>query len=193
VFSDSDRRNIIVGSVVTLLLVVACVGSMALYRQAVPEQVERDTVNITEASYQSAVDKWVASNLSSYEMTVERGDYAVTLDVSDNGNTTRMVKHFYRGTESRTDDPPEALVHMTVEKLFAQTHDALSKVTTGGLRSFVAGDTSTFYDFEVQFDPTLGYPTRITEYRRLTWVRKDITWRFLEQPDTTVRDFKVLK
>src|SRR5205809_777900 len=80
-FSESNRRNILLGSTGILLMVTACLTTILAYKQVVPSNVDRDTITITRADYEQALEKWRARKVAEYEITVRRNPYEAILRV----------------------------------------------------------------------------------------------------------------
>ncbi len=62
----------LLGSLVVVLVALGCVLGIDLYTTAVPEQVERDTINISQADYEQARARWDAQKISVYELLLCR-------------------------------------------------------------------------------------------------------------------------
>lgn len=197
-FSENDRKNALLASIAIFLMIVACAGSIRLYKQAVPEQVEHDTRNYGLDAYQQALDKWTASGVDSYEMTIHGGDDVVILRVSNGGGSIEVLSHLHQDrpiSETGLDEYSASLRTRTVESMFELAQEVLDTYETDGtetLRNPSDERYIRFYDFEVRFDERLGYPTYMGEYERTTTAAREITWRQRPWAPIEVTDFKVL-
>jgi len=195
-FIENDRKNVIRGAAALLGLIIACLLSVVLYKQLVPGNVERDTINVTREQYEQARAKWQANRPREYELTLERSDHEVTLRISNEVSTTEMVRWLYLGREpDEENDPPlpVELLSMTVEELFLLVDDSLTVVGSSDLPREDEFQSIIFYDFEVKLNETLGYPTHLAWYRRLTKPARELTWRQETESAIEVKDLRVLR
>jgi hypothetical protein len=63
-------------------MIVLCAVTANLYRLTVPEQVDRDTINITRSDYEQALAKWKARGVAEYTITLTRKADRITLRVN---------------------------------------------------------------------------------------------------------------
>ncbi len=198
-FSENDRRNIIIGSLLVIVLTIACVATIRFYKSSVPEQVERDTLNITEADYTQAVAKWRAQNVSEYEMTLHSGADDVTLRVNVGGTDVPQVLKHSHGGSPVTDEVPAGsalLRRMTVDLLFQYANQAVaaSAAQSGAVPSHTSnGEYDFFRDYTVRFDQNRGYPTYFATYQRKAHTSREIVWRETIQAPIEIRALKVIR
>src|SRR5689334_282953 len=91
-FNDSDRRNILTGSLGILLLVLICVGSIAAYERSVPVNVDHNTINISQRDYDAALAKWQARGATQYEVTLAQESDQVSLRITDDGSGSPAIE-----------------------------------------------------------------------------------------------------
>jgi hypothetical protein len=190
--TGNDRKNIVIASVIILALIVACAATIGLYKSAVAEHVDRDTINITRDSYAQALAKWQGQHLKQYQMTVSSDGGEVAMIVAGDGGV-QVLRQSYEGQNVAISDAPGnlgQLRQMTVEHMFQLALDALDKVQKGQSPTQSGdGKSDYFYDYDVHLDAALGYPTYFAEYRRVTRPSREITWREVVQPVIVVKDF----
>ncbi len=194
-FTSDDRKNAIIGAVSVLGLLLTCMVSILLYKSVVAEQVDRSTVNITEDDYRKALARWQASGITEYELKLDRNQAEVTLRVTG-GPNIQVISQSYRGAKvSDLEDIPEVteLQQFTVERLFDTVASSLHTVEAGASAGTNNPQGSYFYDYDIRFDPALGYPTYIMGYRRFTKPSREITWREIIEPAVEVKEFKAIK
>jgi hypothetical protein len=195
--TDDDRKNAIIASVAVLALVVVCVATIGFYKSVVAEHVDRNTINITEESYEQALAKWQAQHITDYEITVATGQSEATLRVTGGGANIDVIKQSYAGSEASLSSAPgelDELRQMTVERLFQLSRDALDDMESGaGPSRSEDGAFDYFYDYDIHLDGTHGYPRYFAEYQRVTKPSREITWRGALQPAIEVKDFKSLR
>ena len=193
-FSESNRRNALLGSIAIIAMIFACGASIRLYKLSVPEQVEHDTVSFSQAAYDEALEKWRSADVRSYELTVHSGDDDVVLRVSD-GGSIQVLQHLFRDRpidENAMSKYSASLRTMTVEHLFALAADPLRGVRPSDKDHPLQARYTYFYDFHMRFDERLGYPTYMRHYERYTRPSREITWRVSLWPPVEVKDLKVL-
>jgi hypothetical protein len=195
-FTGNDRQNALRGAAALFGLIIACLLSVILYKQLVPENVEHDTINITREEYEAAVARWQASRPREYELTLERSDHEVTLRISNENSTTELVKWLYLGRKpDEENDPPipVELLSMTVEELFVLVEDSLATVNSDALPREDEFQSMIFYDFEIELNETLGYPTHLAWFRRLTKPARELTWRQETEDPIEVKGLRVIR
>ena len=197
-FSENDRRNVLLASITIFVMIFACAGSIRLYKLAVPEQVDRDTVSYSRADLEQALARWQATGVRSYEITVRSDDDLVVLRVSNLGRSIDVLQHLHRDRpidELRMSPDSAKLRTMTVEHLFEMAWDPLLiGAPAGASRPSEDRNVYTyFYDFNMRFDEQLGYPTYMSQYERFTGASHEITWRKSIWPPIEVKALKVLE
>ena len=198
-FSENDRRNILVGTLLVVALTIACVATVRFYKSAVPENVEGNTINTTEAEYTQALAKWRARNVSEYEMTLHSGADDITLRVNVGGTDVPQVLQHLHGGSPVSDEVPAGsalLRRMTVDLLFQYAGQAVvaSQPSQSGDPAHTSnGEYDFFRDYTVRFDQSRGYPTYFAAYQRTTRPSREIVWRDTLQAPIEVREVKVIK
>jgi hypothetical protein len=210
VFSENDRRNALLGSLTIFVMIFACAASIRLYKLAVPEHVDGDTVSFSQAAFEQALARWQAAGVQSYEMTIRSGDELVVLRVSDGGESVKVVQHLYddRAIDEQRISPYSARLRtMTVEHLFAMAQGTDTGAPPTGANRAPGEDTTYFYDsdrrfderltyfydFNMRFDERLGYPNYMSQYERTTRPSREITWRVNLRPPLEVKALTVLE
>ncbi|MDQ3703912.1 MAG: DUF6174 domain-containing protein [Chloroflexota bacterium] len=192
--SDSQRKYALLGSAGTIVLLLACLASIGLYKQAVPPFVEANTKNVTSADYEAAFQKWQESGIENYEITIHSRNDDVTLRVTDGGASVVVVRHLLDGqpiVEEDMDSHSTGLRNMTVQRMFDMVQGSVAAHETDSLPQSDDEGRSIFYDLNVRFDPTLGYPVYIAQHRRVTRPSHEITWREVSLIPIEVKNFVV--
>lgn len=187
------------GSIVILLLTGATALSIQGYKTIVPEQVERNTANITQADYAQARAKWDAQKIGVYEISVDDARLQVSIRVDRTTGNLYLLKLAVDGTDESVDGlktPLSGVAAKTygvyaVDPLFDSIKDALAGLSTG-MQTAANADSTDFSDVEVQFDSARGYPVRIALYDRTTLSSHEITWR-TKQRDLQIKAFTVIR
>src|SRR5437899_3015428 len=86
-------RSPIFGGIAILLSIFACALSARAYKLAVPEHVDSDTINITRADYDGALNKWRSRGVIEYEISVSRGKDSVQMRVDPAERKLYMLKN----------------------------------------------------------------------------------------------------
>ncbi|HEX9988912.1 MAG TPA: DUF6174 domain-containing protein [Chloroflexia bacterium] len=140
-------------------------------------------INITQAQYDEALAKWRAAGVGEYEMVVEYQAfslYAGTLTLRVKGGEVVEVVNFERsGRAAGTPIPDLAQLNfLTVEALFEKVGSALAAKPWE-----VSSESDIPLDYQVEFDPTLGYPTLV----QITALPNPISGAQVADVDTTTR------
>jgi hypothetical protein len=162
------RKIRVLAFMVALIYLFLFLGATWLSNIEVTEP-QHGTINITAEQYEEAIAKWHAHDVEEYEislhylMGISVAD--LTLRVNDSLNDIHVVHH---SNSEGNDSPPGPLdrnrygwlQEYTVDKLFTRVADILSN------GPFEMGEVGTdmfafYYDYDIQFDPALGYPTNI--------------------------------
>jgi len=130
---------------------------------------QQGAINITAADLQAARAKWKAHNVAEYEMVLDvephgsggsmcLGCGTYTLHIKDNQATitsyiTTTVSAFYHYPDY--DLPMDK--GATVDRLF----DEVDSILTSGPFRCASSSEQLLFDYTVEFDPELGYPTMI--------------------------------
>ena len=194
-FSESDRRNILVGTAAVILMTVACVAIVLFYKSRVPENIEGSTIDITESQLQEAMSKWRARNPSQYEMSLHSGQDDVTLLVNVNENTIEVLKHLHAGSPVTSELPPGSgsLRSLTVDLLFQNAQHGLANAAPSeGVPPTSASGTQTFLDYSFRFDPELGYPNYYAAYARTTKPSREVVWRDTLREPIEITSLKII-
>jgi hypothetical protein len=190
VFSESDRRNVVLGTLVVVLLIGACVGTIQLYKLNIPEHVDRSTIDVTQSDYNQALQKWLARGVSEYELSIRSGSEEIILRVPGmNSSPVEVIQHLHSGSPADELNLPTGsgrLRRMTVDRLFGEIKRVLDFDTTVGANQL-------FYDYSARFDPDLGYPTYYSAYQRITKPSREIVWRNTLQPPVEVTNLKIIR
>ncbi|HEX8598416.1 MAG TPA: hypothetical protein VF952_07860 [Chloroflexia bacterium] len=192
--SEGQRRYALFGSAGTIVLLLACLASIALYKQAVPPFVEANTENISSADYEAAFLKWQESGIDSYEITIHSRNDDITLRVAGGGASVVVVRHLLDGqpiVESDMDAHSTRLRNMTVDRLFEIVRGTVEAHESNNLPQSDNEGRSLFYDLAVRFDPTAGYPVYIAQHQRVTRPSHEITWREVSLIPIEVKNFIV--
>ncbi|HEX8228802.1 MAG TPA: hypothetical protein VF826_05745 [Chloroflexia bacterium] len=190
--SEGQRKYTLFGSAGVIVLIIACLASIGLYKLAVPLHVEANTRNISSADYEAAFLKWQERGIDSYEVTIHSRNDDVTLRVADDGRSVVVVRHLYVGqpiVENDMDSYSRTLRNMTVQQMFDMVRDIVEAYESDNLRQVDGEGRSIFYDLEVRFDPTYGYPVYIAEHQRVTRPSHEITWREVSLIAVEVKSF----
>ncbi|MDQ3930946.1 MAG: hypothetical protein M3328_17605, partial [Chloroflexota bacterium] len=161
---------------------------------AMPTNVEANTRNISSDDYEAAFLKWQQSGIDSYEITIHSRNDDVTLRVSNAGNSVQVVRHLLDGqpiVENDMDSYSSSLRNMTVERMFELVGGTVDAYERENLPSSDGEHRLLFYDLDVRFDPTAGYPVYIAEHRRVTRPSREITWREVSMTPLEVKNFTV--
>lgn len=169
-----------------------------LYKLAVPENVDKDIINITRNQYESALAKWRLRGVSEYEMTVSRKNEVFTLRVNEDNSTVYLLEDIVDGRQVSApglSSPVEFASYSdyTVGGMFTRVKKGLDSVLSGARMLPSEDKNDYFYEYDVQFDPSLGYPTHILEYQRSTRLSREITWREAQPTSREVKDLKIIK
>lgn len=194
-FSENDRRNALLGSLTIIVMVAVCAASVFLYKLAVPEHVDADTMTVSYSDYEQAFLKWQASEIDNYEITLRAGDDDLILRVADAGTSIEVLQHFYKGEpidELDMDDYSAELRTMSVEHMFEVLEGTIVQYEVHGLPPSRDESYTFFYDLTVRFDPTLGYPVYMGEHKRIIRPSREVTLREVYWIPIEVKDFKVL-
>ncbi len=192
--SDSQRKYALLGSAGTIVLLLACLAGIVLYKQAVPPFVEANTKNVTSADYEAAFQKWQESGIENYEITIHSRNDDVTLRVTGGGASVVVVRHLLDGqpiVEEDMDAHSTGLRNMTVRRMFEMVQGTVAAHETDSLPQSDNEGRSIFYDLSVRFDPTSGYPVYIAQHRRVTRPSHEITWREVSLIPIEVKNFIV--
>jgi hypothetical protein len=198
VFLNNDKLNILRGAIAIIVLASGCIFSIVLYKQAMPLQIERDTINITRQEYEQALALWEAQGAEQYELSWGTDDDHIVVRVTvgeDFPVVVRQVRHGKEidlAKEGMPELSPE-YQQLTVERLFSLVAQSLSHVEHGDLPRTDNTGSSVYYDFEVTLDPVLGYPKHFAAYQRLTKAAKEITWRQRTRQPIDLRGVTVLR
>lgn len=195
-FRDNDRKSALFGSAGILVLIIACVATIGLYKLSVPAHVDADTTSISYDEYETAFLKWQASEIYSYEITLQSGDDEVTLRVAEAGTSVEVLQHLYMGEpidESDMDEYSVELRSMTIEYMFDVVRNMLDAYERDYLDRSADETYSFFYDLEVRFDPGAGYPVYMGEHQRVTRSSGELTWREVSWLPLVVKNVKVLE
>ncbi len=185
------------GSITILLLTLVCIGALRLYKTAVPQQVEHDTVNITQRDYSQERTKWEAQNVSVYEITASDPLLRARMRVDRVTGDIFLLQVTARGEPESVDGLNLPISGVTAAVYKPYTIDALYDAIGDALTGASAGNSSTnsatnFRDYEVQFDPNRGYPVRFMEGIRTTLSAQEITWR-TNVKDVQIKDFTIVR
>jgi hypothetical protein len=189
----------LVGSAIALLLAGAFALAIVAYKAVVPAQVEHDAANITQSDLDQARARWAAQNIAVYELSLADARRHFRLRVDKAANKIFLLQLSVDGVEESVDglnaplaDVTEAVYKVdTVESLFDKVGAALQGLSTGPSQP-AAGESTTFQDLDVKFDPTRGYPTSYTQYSRKTLDPDELTWRS-KQDSLEISDFTVIR
>ena len=200
---NTARKRTLIGAIFILALVIACVVTVRVYKLAVPEQVDRDTINITASDYEQALNKWRSSNVVEYEISSVMADEEVTLRVNQPENLIYVLRHYRNNEPFGAFDPnipimPSQFVKYniyTVNGMFELAKQRLDFMQSlNGERIEPSEEEfDYFHDYIIQFDPTDGHPTYIDDKIRTAHSLRELTWRASGVPAIEVKDFKVLK
>ena len=194
-FSENDRRNILLGVVAAILMVVSCAGTVQLYKSNVAAHVDRNTINFTQSDYDQALQKWSALGVSEYEIAIRSGAHDITLSVKGGADTIEVLQHLESGSPVNELSLPTGaalLRRVTVDLLFQRAKEALDATAFGGSSS-IGTEEEYFLDFSMRFDPTLGYPTYFSAYQRTTKASREIVWRETLQAPIEVKSLKIIR
>jgi hypothetical protein len=189
VFSESDRRNIVVGSVAVILMMIACVGTIQFFKSNIPEHVEGSTIDVTQSDYDQALQKWNARGVLEYELSIHSGDEDIILRVPGITSPVGVIQHLHSGSPVDENNLPRGsgrLRRLTVDILFGEIDRALDFDTT-------LGADQLFYDYSARFHPEFGYPIFYSAYQRVTKPSREIIWRNTIHPPVEVTNLKVIK
>lgn len=194
-FNESDRRNIIVASLLVLALTVACAATVQFYKAAVPEHVDRSTINITRSDYDQALAKWNAQAITEYELVIHSDTDDVTLRVNVPEGIVDILQHLHGGSPLGETIPTNSalLRRITVERLFDRANEGLGIILNEANSDVPLTMHNVFYDYNVRFDQQRGYPTYFSVYRRFTQLPREVIWRKTLQEPIEVRSLKVIK
>jgi hypothetical protein len=180
------------GSIVILLLAFMVGLALQVYKSAVPEQVERNTINITQTDLAQARARWDASKIDVYEITGSDLRVSARLRVDRATGDIYLLQLTIKGQSESVDGLSAPVSGVAVKVYQAYTIDAVYDSITGTLAAVTAGqpsanggESSTFHDYDVQLDPSGTYPIRFAEDVRTTLSPREITWR------TSVRDLQI--
>jgi hypothetical protein len=200
---NKDRKRTLLGAILILALVVACVVTVRLYKLAVPEQVDKDTINITASDYEQALNKWRSSNVVEYEISSVMADEEVTLRVNQPENLIYVLRHYRNGEPFGAFDPnipimPSQFIKYniyTVNGMFDLAKQRLDFMQSlNGERIEPSEEEfDYFHDYIIQFDPTTGHPTYIADKIRTAHRLRELTWRASGVPAIEVKGLKILK
>src|SRR5437868_1617013 len=192
------RKSLLLGIAAILCSLLVCVLVIRLYKLAVPENVNNDIINITSNQYESALTKWGSQTASEYEITISRRNEVFTLRVSEGESKIYLLEDIVNGGSVPVpglSSPVEfaSYVDYTVGGMFNRIKNGLDSVSSG--RQILPGDDKNEYSYEynVQFDSTLGYPSHIYESRRTTRVSREITWRDALPTSREVKGLRIIK
>ncbi len=194
-FSENDRKNALFGSAGILVLIVACVASIGLYKLAVPAHVDADTTNITYEDYEAAFLKWQESEIDDYEITLHGGADDVVLRVGDAGTSIEVLQHLHQKEPVdylNMSEYSASLRELTVEYMFELAEGSIGAYERGSFPRSEDASYDFFYDFDARFHPELGYPVYLGEYKRISRPSREISWRERDWWPVEVKDFKVL-
>ena len=194
-FSENDRRNALLGGLTIIVMVAVCAASVFLYKLAVPEHVDADTMTASYSDYEQAFLKWQESEIDNYEITLRGGDDDVILRVADAGTSVEVVQHFYKGEpidDTDMDEYSAELRNMSVEHMFDVLQITLAQYEAGDLPRSLDESYTFFYDLTARFDPALGYPVYMGEHKRIIRPSREVTLREVYWIPVEVKDFKVL-
>ncbi|HEX8598414.1 MAG TPA: hypothetical protein VF952_07850 [Chloroflexia bacterium] len=194
-FRENERKSALFGSAGMLVLIIACVATIGLYKLSVPAHVDADTTSISYDDYKTAFLKWQESEIYSYEITLQGGDDEITLRVAEAGTSVEVLQHLYMGEpidESEMDEYSVELRSMTVEYMFDLVRNTLEVYERDYLTRSADETYSFLYDLDVRFDPGVGYPVYMGEQQRVTRSSGEITWREVSWLPIVVKNFKVL-
>ena len=192
-------RSPIFGGIAILLSIFVCALSARAYKLVVPEHVDRDTINITRADYEQALNKWRSRGAIEYEISVSRGRDSVQTRVNEAERKLYLLKNVRDLEElpvSGLKEPADfaSFRGWTVEGLFETAEGYVAQMPTGGGRIRPGSEEyDYFYDFTVQFDPNLGYPTYLSEQLRTIRKSREITWRTPVRPPMEVKSLVVIR
>lgn len=199
VSSNGIMKNILLGSAAVLLSAVLCAALIRGYKSAVPEDTGKDIINITNSQYESALAKWRSHAVSEYEITISRPSEQYKLRVNDVERTVYVLEHTADGLKQEVRGLTAPVSYdsyrddWTIEGLFSTTKDALESFA-GGTPLLESSDTVSYaYEYNIEFDSSLGYPKHIHESQRRTLSLKEITWRFEQPKSATVKDLRVIE
>ncbi|HYP39907.1 MAG TPA: hypothetical protein VEX13_06065 [Chloroflexia bacterium] len=197
------RKRTLIGAILILTLIIACVVTVRLYKVAVPEHVDRDTINITANDYEQALNKWRSSNVVEYEISSIMADEEVTLRVNQPENLIYVLRHYRANEPFGAFDPnipimPSQYVKYniyTVNGMFELAKQRLDFMQSlNGERIEPSEEEFDFFhDYIIQFDPTDGHPTYVADKIRTAHRLRELTWRAAGVPAIEVKGFKILK
>ncbi|HEX9990920.1 MAG TPA: hypothetical protein VGE45_20875 [Chloroflexia bacterium] len=200
---DTGRKRTLIGAILILALVIACVVTVRLYKLAVPEQVDRDTINITASDYEQALNKWRSANVVEYEISTIMADEEVTLRVNQPENLIYVLRHYRNNEPYGAFDPNIPIMPSQFIKYKIYTVDGMFELAKQRL-DFMQSlngeriepseeEFDYFHDYIIQFDPSTGRPTYIADKIRTAHRLRELTWRASGVPAIEVKGFKILK
>jgi hypothetical protein len=200
---DTARKRTLIGAILILAFIIACVVTVRLYKLAVPEQVERDTINITSSDYEQALSKWRSANVVEYEISSIMADEEVTLRVNQPENLIYVLRHYRNNEPFGAFDPnipimPSQYVKyniFTVSGMFdlAKQRIDFMQSLNGERIEPSEEEFDYFHDYIIQFDSDTGHPTYIADKIRTAHRLRELTWRASGVPAIEVKGFKILK
>lgn len=182
-----------------MLLTFACGVSVRLYKTGVPEQVERDTINITQTDYAQARAKWDAQKVGVYEMRYVDPRVSAKMRVDRGTGDIFLLELTLKGHPESVDGlsaplsgvTAEVYQPYTIDAVYDSIRDTLARVSAGE-QAANNGDITNFHDYEVKFDADHGYPLHFKEQVRTTLSSQEITWR-ADASELEIKDFAAIK
>lgn len=200
---DTGRKQTIIGAALILAFIVACLVTVRLYKLAIPEHVDRDTINITASDYEQALNKWRSSNVLEYEISSIMGDEEVTLRVNQPENLIYVLRHIREDLPYGVTDPDNPILPSQYIKYNIYTVNGMFDLAKQRLDYMVslngeriepsAEEFDFFHDYIIQFDSATGHPTYIADKIRTAHRLRELTWRASGVPAIEVKGFKILK
>jgi hypothetical protein len=198
-YTPAEKRGIMVGVIATLVLALVFVGLVYAYKLNVPEHVERDTINIREAQLSEARAKWEAVNASEYELVVSFREtnaavtHEITIRVNPELEEITLVNYALNGSPTSSPLSEEEYSQFTVENLFAIVEERMDAILEGVPMEETSESQVSYRDLIARFDPSLGYPTFLEDYRRSTLISREIVMREKAFPTLEIKRLSVIR
>jgi len=197
---DGERSSPLIAVTLILGLILACLASTFLYRQNVPEHVERDTINIAESDYEQALTKWEARKVVEYTIAVARNTDQITIRVNRDTGDIFLLEWLRGGRpyEGAGIDPNNPLMpglhyNLSVDGMFETVREWLDAMKSDQPLTPAVGEIDYFNDFVAQFHPELGYPTHLVNYVRAAHRTREVVWRSSDQPSLEIKSLTIIR
>jgi hypothetical protein len=182
-YTPVEKRDIMIGVIATLVLALGFVGLVFAYKLNVPEHVERDTISFTESQFSEARAKWEDANVAEYEIVISFRElnaavtHQITLLVDAELEEITLMNYSIDGSPTSRPVSEEEYSQFTVENLFAIVEERLEAILGGVAMEDSSESRVTYRDLIVRFDPVLGYPALMEDYRRSALISREIVMR----------------